>query len=75
MVSNRNGFFYAIDRTNGQFLYAIPLVEGINWTSGLDPKTGKPTINEAMKPKIGGPTVQPIVPGPRGRHELVPAGL
>ena len=34
--------FYAIDRTNGQFLYAIPLVEGINWTTGIDPITGKP---------------------------------
>ena len=30
--------FYAIDRTNGQFVYAFPLVEGINWTSGLDPR-------------------------------------
>ena len=34
VVSNRNGFFYAIDRTDGHFLYAFPLVEGINWTSG-----------------------------------------
>jgi len=30
VVSNRNGYFYAIDRTDGHFLYAIPLVEGIN---------------------------------------------
>ena len=75
MVSNRNGFFYAIDRTDGQFIYAFPLVEGINWTSGLDPKTGKPTINEAMKPKIGGRHGQADRAGPRGRHQLVPAGL
>ena len=42
------------------------MVEGINWTSGLDPKTGKPTINEAMKPKQGGGQVQPIGPGLEG---------
>jgi hypothetical protein len=47
-------------------VYAFPLVEGINWTSGLDPKTGRPTINEALKPKIGGPQVKTIVPGLEG---------
>ena len=24
--------------TDGQFIYAMPLVEGINWTTGLDPE-------------------------------------
>ncbi len=66
IVSNRNGFFYAIDRTDGRFLYAIPLVDGINWTSGLDPVTGRPSINEAMKPKAGGKRIEPIVPGLEG---------
>jgi len=72
VVSNRNGFFYAIDRTNGKFVYAFPLVEGINWTSGLDPKTGRPTINEALKPKIGQPMVQPIIPGLEGGTNWFP---
>jgi alcohol dehydrogenase (cytochrome c) len=72
VVSNRNGFFYAIDRTNGQFMYAIPLVDGINWTTGLDPKTGRPHINEALKPKVGGPTVGPIVPGLEGGTNWFP---
>ena len=72
VVSNRNGFFYAIDRTDGKFVYAFPLVEGINWTSGLDPKTGRPTINEALKPKIGQPMVQPIVPGLEGGTNWFP---
>ena len=66
IVSNRNGFFYAIDRTDGHFLYAIPLVDGINWTSGLDPVTGRPAVNDAMKPRAGEKTVQPIVPGLEG---------
>ena len=72
VVSNRNGFFYAIDRTNGQFVYAFPLVEGINWTSGLDPKTGRPTVNEAMKPKVGGETVKAIVPALEGGTNWFP---
>jgi alcohol dehydrogenase (cytochrome c) len=71
-VSNRNGFFYVLDRTNGQFVYATPLVEGINWTSGLDPKTGKPKINEEMKPKIGGGMVKTIVPGLEGGTNWFP---
>ncbi len=72
VVSNRNGYFYAIDRSNGQFVYAFPLVDGINWTTGLDPKTGRPTINEAMKPKSGGGTVGPIVPGLEGGTNWFP---
>ena len=71
-VSNRNGFFYVIDRSDGKFVYAVPTVEGINWTSGLDPKTGRPAENEAMKPKAGGPTVQPIVPGLEGGTNWFP---
>ena len=72
VVSNRNGYFYAIDRSDGHFIYAIPLVQGINWTSGLDPKTGKPTINVNMKPKTGGPKVKPIVPGLEGGTNWFP---
>src|SRR3984893_15812127 len=72
VVSNRNGYFYAIDRSNGQFLYAIPLVENINWTTGLDPKTGKPTINEAMKPVANGKTVEKIIPGLEGGTNWFP---
>jgi len=72
VVSNRNGFFYAIDRSNGTFIYALPLVEGINWTTGLDPKTGRPAINEALKPKIGGPRIEPIIPGLEGGTNWFP---
>ena len=72
MVSNRNGFFYAIDRSTGEFIYSLPMVEGINWATGLDAKTGKPSVNEAMKPKTGGGTVQPIVPGLEGGTNWFP---
>ena len=38
---SRNGFYYTLDRTSGDFLSAQPYVE-VNWTAGIDPKTGKP---------------------------------
>jgi alcohol dehydrogenase (cytochrome c) len=38
----RNGFFYALDRTNGSFVAGKQYVDELTWTPGLDPKTGKP---------------------------------
>src|SRR5690606_35900067 len=38
----RNGFVYQLDRTNGEFLSADQFVDEVNWTSGIEPKTGKP---------------------------------
>jgi alcohol dehydrogenase (cytochrome c) len=38
----RNGFFYALDRVNGSFIAAKQYTDQLNWTVGLDPKTGRP---------------------------------
>ena len=38
----RNGFFYALDRTNGSFVAGKQYVNELNWAPGLDPKTGLP---------------------------------
>jgi alcohol dehydrogenase (cytochrome c) len=38
----RNGFYYALDRTNGSFVAGKQYVDQLNWTPGLDPKTGRP---------------------------------
>ena len=38
----RNGFFYTLDRINGSFISGKQYVDELNWTPGLDPKTGKP---------------------------------
>lgn len=72
LQSNRNGFFYVLDRTNGKFLYALPTVDGINWTTGLDPQTGRPNVNEAMRPLADGKPVFPIVPGLEGGTNWFP---
>ena len=40
--SARNGFLYALERTNGQTVLAKPYMDEINWTKGIDQKTGLP---------------------------------
>ena len=39
--ANRNGFAYALDRSNGEFVWGTQFVKKLNWTDGLDEK-GKP---------------------------------
>jgi alcohol dehydrogenase (cytochrome c) len=55
--ANRNGFFYALDRTNGEFLSGHPFVK-INWASGLN-DSGKPLTTPQ-------PPGTPIYPGVQG---------
>jgi alcohol dehydrogenase (cytochrome c) len=38
----RNGFLYSFERANGQTVVAKPYLQNINWTAGIDQKTGKP---------------------------------
>jgi alcohol dehydrogenase (cytochrome c) len=45
----RNGFFYTLDRTNGQFIASQQYAQKVNWTDGIDPKTGKPVEYDANK--------------------------
>ncbi len=70
--ANRNGFLYVLDRVTGEFIYASATIEGINWTSGLDPKTGRPTVNEEKRPKSGGDKVEPVIPGLEGGTNWFP---
>ena len=66
-VSNwsRNGFFYTLNRNNGEMIGAVPELDNINWTNGIDPKTGKP-----LEYVPGGVLQTYNVAGPRrGRSE------
>jgi alcohol dehydrogenase (cytochrome c) len=49
MHADRNGYFYVIDRTNGQLLRANPFVKKITWADGIDMKTGRPIDSAATK--------------------------
>ena len=42
MQANRNGFFYVLDRANGKLLSAKQFVDGVNWATGIDMKSGMP---------------------------------
>ncbi|MFO1274129.1 MAG: PQQ-dependent dehydrogenase, methanol/ethanol family [Rubrivivax sp.] len=42
MQANRNGFFYVLDRTNGNLLSARQFARNVNWATGIDIKTGRP---------------------------------
>jgi alcohol dehydrogenase (cytochrome c) len=67
--ANRNGFFYVLDRTNGQLLAANPYVK-VNWADRIDMKTGRPVESEVTKRiRAGGTeTVWPSVLGARTGH-------
>jgi alcohol dehydrogenase (cytochrome c) len=47
--SARNGFLYTMDRGNGQIVLAKPYLDKINWTKGIDQKTGKPLDYDPAK--------------------------
>ncbi len=66
--ADKNGFFYALDRTNGTFLYAKPFARQ-TWVTGVDPRTGRPTVNPNA---LQGPDYKEGCPGPAGAKEWVP---
>src|SRR6266705_2161821 len=59
--TNRNGFFFVLDRATGQFLLGKPFVE-VNWASGFDEK-GRPQRVPGMVPAPQGTL---ILPGNQG---------
>jgi quinohemoprotein ethanol dehydrogenase len=68
MQAPKNGFFYVIDRATGEFISAKNYVN-VTWTSGLDPKTGRPApVPEARY--LREPAM--VAPGPPGAHNWFP---
>ena len=47
--ANRNGFFYAINRTNGEFIRATSYMEQLNWADSMEPN-GRPVVNPDAMP-------------------------
>ena len=62
MQANRSGFFYVLDRTDGQFLLGKPFVRDLNWASGIG-SDAKPQLLEANRPSKGGTKGCPAVRG------------
>ncbi len=55
--ANRNGLFYALDRTTGEFLKGTPFVE-VNWMNGFDEK-GRPMRVPGKVPSREGTLISP----------------
>jgi alcohol dehydrogenase (cytochrome c) len=55
--ANRNGLFYALDRTTGEFLMGKPFVE-VNWMNGFDEK-GRPMRVPGKTPSTAGTLIYP----------------
>ncbi len=66
--ANRNGFFYVLDRTTGEFLLGKPFVKE-TWANGLD-KSGRPIKAPEFWPKPAGGI--PVMPGSQGGTNWYP---
>ena len=64
----KNGFFYVLDRTNGELISAEPYVT-VNWASHIDPDTGRPVEYPFARYGTEG---RVIVPGASGGHSWHP---
>ena len=68
MQAPKNGFFYVIDRTNGELISAENYVP-INWATHVDMETGRPVENPANN-YFDTPAL--TTPGPLGGHNWQP---
>jgi len=59
--ANRNGFYYVLDRTTGQFLTGKPF-STVTWAKGLD-EAGRPMKVNGKEPTVEGQQVYPGVQG------------
>ena len=62
LQANRSGFFYVLDRTNGELLLAKPFVKRLNWSSGIG-SDGRPQLLAANQPTKAGTKTCPAVRG------------
>ena len=54
----RNGYFFVLDRTNGQHILTKPLIDTLNWAKGLN-ANGQPIPDPAKFPATDGVLVSP----------------
>ena len=62
LQANRNGFFYVLDRTTGEFLGAAPFVKRLTWASGIG-KDGRPVSLPGAEPTVEGVRACPSMDG------------
>ena len=72
MQANRNGYFYVLDRTNGELLKANQFVDKVTWADGIDMKTGRPIVAERVKNMLETGETTEIWPAAFGGKNLAP---
>jgi alcohol dehydrogenase (cytochrome c) len=80
--SARNGFLYTMERSNGQTVVAKPYLANVNWTKGIDQKTGKPVDYDPHKDvqtysglaaPMPGDLTKKMCPSPAGGNNFWPS--
>jgi PQQ-dependent dehydrogenase (methanol/ethanol family) len=66
MQANKNGFFYMLDAKTGELL-AAKAYTGMNWSTGVDMKTGRPIEVPAARFNVTDEDWN-MLPGPAGAH-------
>ena len=69
MQAPKNGFFYVIDRTNGELLSAEKFVD-VTWATHVDMASGRPVENTANLYGKEGKAVRPSPDGAHGWHSM-----
>jgi PQQ-dependent dehydrogenase (methanol/ethanol family) len=72
---DRNGIGYTLNRETGELLVAQKYDPTINWTSGVDMKTGRPVVDKKYSPGTTGPDVdvKGICPAALGSKDEQPS--
>ncbi len=60
--ANRNGFFYVLDREDGELLLAKPFIDKLTWASGIG-EDGRPILIPGKRPTPEGNIVCPGLQG------------
>ena len=80
--SARNGYLYTMERNNGQTVMVKPYLDNINWTKGIDQKTGKPVDYDPSKEiqiyagtatPVPGAQTKKMCPSPSGGNNFWPS--
>ena len=69
MQAPKNGFFYVIDRTNGEFISAEGYVP-VTWATGIDRETGRPIENPEAHYANEAKVIKPSAYGGHNWHPM-----
>jgi len=70
---DRNGFAYTLNRETGELLVAQKYDPQVNWSPGVDMKTGRPTVDPKYSTRAPDVNVKDICPAALGSKDQQPA--